>query len=765
MSRGPILPAPPACPMPIEPVAIRWGHFPFVRPALAAMAGIALYEAGLRDWPSAVVGLTGALLGAMIFWVAAHRGFLPSAPFARVLTGLGLLLTCAALSALWAALRDESRRPDHLLRLPADVRAWQGVVSEGTTRKPGYTTTTVRIQRVKLPDGRWLAVTGSVKLLVRRDTAGAGTLDHAVPLPYGSVVLVNGPFKRVAGPPNPGQFDYATYLRYRRVWHEQFVSPGSYAIVGHETLNPIKAWSLRTAATLAATLNRYVPAPRERGLLTALVLGLTDDLDADLKTAYGATGTTHVLAVSGLHIALVFGLVIRLLGGRRWEQRRPGWRALTLVAVLSVCWGYALITGLSASVLRAVVMATFVAVGRALGKRISLFNTLAVAALFLLWLDPQSLFDVGFQLSFLAVLSIALLQPRLARRWQPEAWLPRQVWAGVTVAVAAQVGTFPLTLYYFHQVPTQFLIANLVAVPWSNGLLYTAFGLLGLAGLKAMLAAVGVPVAWLGAALDWLGRALSGATYGLNEMMTAIGHLPGAVITGIALTGGQLALLFGVLIAGLLWLHSKRRSWLLTAVALVALYVGTRLNGLFTAAREQTLIVYSVRRHAAVGLLDGLRATVLTDSAVWADSSAGLSGLRANLLPHLWGRGSKTIRWAPGLAPANPDRALPAGVVGRALPDGNRLLAWHGLRLLVLQRPLEVRPMAGAGLLKVDFVLIRGRPRVVPSALARAVACRWVVLDGSGPAGWARYRTQELRAAGFRCHDVGTAGAFIRRAE
>ncbi|MBC7448092.1 MAG: ComEC family competence protein [Hymenobacteraceae bacterium] len=737
---------------------IRWGHYPFVRPALATMVGILLYEAGLRDWPPAIEILSGTALLAAVAWAAAQWWVLPAAALTRTYHSLGLLITCAALGALWTALRDESRRPDHLLHLPVPVRAWQGVVEEGTTRKPKYVSTTVRVWRVKLSDGRWQPATGRVKLQIRRE---AGT--EAVP--YGTVLLVNGPFQRVAGPPNPAQFDYADYLRHRQTWHQQFVGSGTYVVIGRRINNPLKAWSFRTANVLAATLSQYVPAPRERGLLIALVLGVTDDLAADLKASYGATGTTHVLAVSGLHIALVFSLVIQLLGGRRWAQRRPGARVLTLLVVLSVCWGYALITGLSASVLRAVVMASLVAVGKALGKRISLFNTLAVAALFLLWLDPQSLFDVGFQLSFLAVLSIALLQPRLARRWQPEAWLPRQVWAGVTVALAAQVGTFPLTLYYFHQVPTQFLIANLVAVPWSNGLLYTSFGLLVLAGAHTGLAAMGLSVGWLEAAARWLGQALGAATYGLNETVAAIGRLPGAVITGIAVSGEQLTLLFGVLIAGLLWLHLKQRPWLITTIALLALYVGARLNTLLTTARERGLIVYSVRHHAAVGLLDGLRATILADSAVWADSAAGLSGLRANLLPQLWQRGTKVLRWVPALPLGDSGQTLPPGVAARVLADGNRLLAWNGLRLLVLDRPLNLRPVADAGPMHVDFVLIHGRPRVVPSALARAVACRWIVLDGSAPAGWARYRAQELRAAGFRCHDVGADGAFVREAK
>jgi competence protein ComEC len=741
-----------------EAVRIPWGHFPFVRPTLAFMVGIAAYEAAGNGHPLAVTWATAALVASAVSWGLMQAFLPPLGRRTRVSISTVVLLTFAAFGFLWTGLRDETRHPAHILHMASDLRAWQGVVEEGLTRKATYTATTVRVERVRRADGRWQNATGRVKLLVRAAPNG-----QPPPLTYGTEIVVTGTFKRVPGPPNPAQFDYAAYLRHRHTWHEQFVNAEGYAVTGHRTLNPLTGWSLRASDVLAAALHRYVPGARENGLLTALVLGVTDDLATDLKTAYGATGTTHVLAVSGLHIALVFGLIIGLLGGSEWHRRRPAARWLTLVAVLAVCWGYALITGLSASVLRSVVMATLVAVGRALGRRISLFNTLAVAALLLLWLDPQYLFDVGFQLSFLAVLSIALLQPRLARRWQPEAWLPRQLWSGITVALAAQTGTFPLTLYYFHQLPIQFLAANLVAVPWSNGLLISSFVLLILAGLRAGLVAVGIPAAWAETGVHKIGYGLGQATAGLNAVMAAIGRLPGAVITGISITALQLVLLFLVLMAFLLWLHARRRVWLVTAMALVALYAGTRAEQLVRTAHERVFVVYAVRRHAALGLHDGLMSNLLADSAVWADSIATTNGLRANVLPHIWARGAKRVTWAPALATGDTIGALPPTLIGRWLPDGNRLLAWRGLRLLVLDRPMQLQPAADAPLLAVDYVLIHGRPRVVPSALARAVACRWIILDGSSSAAWARRRAQELRAAGFRCHDVGEAGAFIRR--
>lgn len=732
---------------------ISWARYPFARVALALMAGIGAYDSVLAPAGIAPGGLVGVLMVAALAWGAAGRWLPSTAAHTKSLIGAGLLLTFTAFGALLAALHAESLDPRHLLHQPARLRAWQGVVVAGRTSRPTYTATIAQVERVRWADGSWHSATGRVRLLIRRES---GTQ----PPTYGDLVLVNGMPRRVAPPPNPGQFNYASYLRYRQIWHEQYAGSTSFRVFGRRRLNPLKGWALGAAERLGGLLRHLIATPREAGLLQALVLGVTDDLPPELKAAYGATGTAHVLAVSGLHIGLLFTLVLFFLGKNTWYRRGPATRFAILALLLALVWGYALLTGLSASVLRAVVMSSLVAFGRALGKRVSLYNTLAVAACVLLLIDPYSLFDAGFQLSFLAVLGIAYLQPKIAAWWNPSGRVARRVRDGLSVALAAQVSTAPLTLYYFHQFPVHFLFANLLAVPWSDMLLVGSLGLLGLAGISD----------WLGGALAPLvrgvARLVTGCTYGLNETIEAIGRLPGGLIAGIDLSLAELWLLYAALLTALLWLASRRRTWLVALVAVVALYAGSRLARWQAVATDRSLVVYAVRHHSAVGMLAGFQAALLTDSAVWLDSAAGSAGLRANLLPHLWQRGTSAARWVPllvGDSLAAARTAPPPGVLVRALPDGNRLLAWAGTRLLVLDRPLALRPRANTPPVVVDYVLVRGKPWFQPSALARAVACRVVVFDGSGPAGWVRWQVRRLRAAGFRCYDVGAEGAFVRK--
>ncbi len=730
---------------------IRWSSYPFARPTLAVMLGISAYEALLR--PAGLPGWT--LLLTLVLVAAGWAGILWRLPATQTLyklvAGTGLLLTFAVAAAGWTHLSTASVQPTHLLHQPPGLRAWQGVVVEGPTRRPTYAATTAEVERVRWADGSWHPAVGRVRLLVRAEAA---------PPTYGDVLLVSGTPRRVAPPPNPGQFDYARYLRIHQTWHEQYAGAVDFQVYGHRTLNPLKGLSLRTADYLRGHLARRICAPRERGLLTALVLGITDDLGADLKAAYGTTGTTHVLAVSGLHIALLFGVVLFFLGRHTWHRRSPAARWATLALILALGWSYALLTGLSASVLRAVVMSSLVVVGRALNKRVSLYNTLAVAAFTLLALDPYALFDAGFQLSFLAVLGIAYLQSQLARWWQPRTRAGVFVRDGLSVTIAAQLATTPLTLYYFHQFPVHFLGANLVAVPWTDVLLG---GSLLLLLLSAISQALHQPV-WLETLADGLAWLVEHGTWALNGFIGWVGHLPGALATGIALTPLQLALAYLGLLLALLWLHNRQRGYLLAVVGVIALYAGTRLATHDRYGRDRTLLVYAIRHHRALGLLDGFRATLLTDSVVWADSTAGALGQRANLLPSLWARGTQQQRWLPVLTTTAATALTTSIFAIRPLPDSNRLLALGGVRLLVLDHDFGLQPTdSAAGPLSVDYVLVGGKPRVVPSALARAVACRWVVFDGSGPAGWVKWQARQLRAAGFRCHDVAQQGAFIRR--
>ncbi|RZK18400.1 MAG: ComEC family competence protein [Hymenobacter sp.] len=526
---------------------LNWSSAPFLRVALAFITGISAYLYLGQSWAgSAAPWATGLTVSYLLLWLWSRRQFTPAATDAAGLVGV---LAVAALGFARTQGATENRRPDHLGRFAPRIEFYRGTVDEAPVVRANTYATTVRVQAVRIA-GRWQAATGGIRISLPRHETNA-----AVPAPrYGEVWLVQGTPELSKGPANLGEFDYRRYLQYHQVYHAQFVHQGQYKVLGHAPLSLVVAVSQRTAEVLDQVFRRYVPRPREYALGTALVLGFRDDIDQETRQAYANTGTTHIMAVSGLQVGLLFAalqwLLARVpLGGSALRRR-----LLTAGLGLGLIWSYAFLTGLSASVLRAAVMFSLVIVGQAVERQSSIFNTLSAAAFLLLLYNPYLLCDVGFQLSFLAVVSIVYLQPRIGRWldlrnrvldrqrswhgraaqrfWRGSAWLVDAAWQLTALSIAAQLATFPLGLYYFHQFPFNFLLSNLIAVPISSIAVYVGIVLLLIKGLVALLSVV-LP-AIIAPVLDWLPKAtgcvFEALIWAFNEYIFFIGRLlPGAV--------------------------------------------------------------------------------------------------------------------------------------------------------------------------------------------------------------------------------------------
>ena len=596
---------------------ITWAAFPFVRLTPALILGIVAYLYLGADWPELWPWATALAIvsGGLILWATRRYD-----KAATDLAGLLGLLTVAVLGATLTQRSVESRRADHLGRFGDRVQAYRAVVNDYTVARPKTYATTLLVREVRV-NGRWQAATGSIRISLPR-VAGIAA-PH-----YGQVWLVRGHPDLSKSPLNPGEFDYRRYLEYRQVYHQQYIHPDQYRILGLAPPSTLVALSMRAATVLDGVFRHYIKEKREYAIASALVLGIKDDVDVGTKQAYLATGTTHIMAVSGLQVGLLFAALNWVLRGLFGRVR--GFRLWSAGVGLAVIWTYAFVTGLSASVLRATVMFSFVIVGRAMQRQDTIFNTLGVAAFCLLVYNPFLVADVGFQLSFLAVLSIVYLQPRISkwvdlkyyfngrrRPWQPQpvqwawrgtGWVSQKIWEATALSLAAQVATFPLGLFYFHQFPFSFLFSNLVAVPISSGSVYVGLGLLALKGLLALLVLV-LPklvnhwldylpqaVAWVFEKMVWL----------FNEYIFWIARvMPGAVVREVHLSALQTLLIFAMLGAVLAWASTRRLAWLRWTAAAALAYAGSRVAEARTVAPDNEFVVYSIPRRSALGFWAG----------------------------------------------------------------------------------------------------------------------------------------------------------------
>jgi len=296
--------------------------------------------------------------------------------------------------------------------------------------------------------------------------------DSLTKLNVDEVYITKTTFKEVIPPLNPGQFNYKNYLEKQYIYHQLFVKSNSLfkAKTTSKTLFGI-ANSIRENINLNLKLYKF--KPDELAIINAILLGQRQNISDDVYTNYTNAGAIHILAISGLHIGII--LLILNFVFKPVERLRYGifMKSLLLVSIL---WSFAIIAGLSASVTRAVTMFSIVAIGMNLKRPSNIYNTLAISIFVLLLFKPLFLFDVGFQLSYMAVFGIVTLDPYVSKLWKPKYYVTKKIWETIRITFSAQLGIVPISLYYFHQFPGLFFLSNLLIIPFLGIIL--GFGIL-----------------------------------------------------------------------------------------------------------------------------------------------------------------------------------------------------------------------------------------------------------------------------------------------
>ena len=345
-----------------------------------------------------------------------------------------------------------------------------------------------------------------------------------------------------------GDFDYGLYLRRQGIVGTCWAHRGNWQLIGHEEQTGIRAMAKRCQYRLHEQYKQMGIDGRELGIISALTLGYREDLDKDVRRAFSASGAMHVLAVSGLHTGIVWGIVIWLLtiGGWRkplWEEKGKRW-VLSMTAIVLI-WVYAFVTGLSPSVMRSSLMLSFWSLSGLLDQYTSRWNPLLAAAVVILLINPLSLWSVSFQLSFAAVAGIMLIGQRMQNSIVLKGRVLRYIGGLLLVSVAAQMATIPLTLHYFGQTSNYFALTNLIVIPMAWIILLLGFGTLALSWCV-----VG----------EWLGMATKWCTWVLRGAVEWVEGLPYAT-TQVSLSEWGVLGLYGALVCGVLMLRGKKVRW------------------------------------------------------------------------------------------------------------------------------------------------------------------------------------------------------------
>lgn len=382
-------------------------------------------------------------------------------------------------------------------------------------------------------------------------------LDSTISFNYGDLLNLRLKLSPLPKPNNPGEFDYGKYLEADGIHFVAYCTADNILSLEKAFRKDIRYYAFQCRDFLEKQFIMGGLRDNELGIADALLLGKRSEISKDLMSAFSGAGTVHILAVSGLHVGMLYGVLVFLLGFLKSSK----W--LFFIVVFSVLWTYAFITGLSPSVMRATVMFSFIGLGNLLSRKAHVINSLAASAFFLLLFNPNLLYKVGFQLSYLAVLGIVCLQPYFARLWEPRNKVLNYSWQLITVSVAAQLATAPIGMLYFHQFPNYFILANLFAIP-------LAF----LIVLNGIVVFVVSPISFLLTAatftLNWLIKAL-------NYFINLVSSLPGAVSNNIYFDTQLMLFFYSILIFLFVYAVTRERKVISYSLGLISLFLSLNI--------------------------------------------------------------------------------------------------------------------------------------------------------------------------------------------
>ena len=609
--------------------------------------------------------------------------------------------------------QTETRKANHLIHSTSPIEMYRARLKATPEDKVKSWKVEVIVDAIR-QSKVWHPASGKILLYISKKSEPTN-------LQFGDQVLIEGSPTLLGPPGNPHEFDFKRFLSFRNIYHQQFVRSEQIKIIAPAEQQGFLFYSQKARAWASAKTKEFVKGDQEQAIALALVLGVTDGLDNELQNAYSASGAMHVLAVSGLHVGIIYWMILLLLK----PIRSLSWSAWLIAGISLIClWAYAFVTGLSPSVLRAVTMFSFMAIAKPFARNTNIYNTLAASAFILLLYNPFLIMSVGFQLSYLAVIGIVYLQKPLYHLLEPKNKFLDWCWSITCVSIAAQIATLSLGLLYFHQFPVYFLFSNLFVIPGSFVVLVLGILLLAISFLSPVASVVG----WL---LEWTIKIL-------NIGVFAVEDLPYSLINGVYLTTLQCWLSIGVIISVIFLFEFKKFQYVITGLVLAVLYAVVQWQHYYEEIGITKLIVYRVNGHGAMEWIDHGKAYFYSDSTLLNDQER----IRFHIRPN---------RIASGVG-----NILTNDSIFQESLNGFRFYDFQNNKVLwVSQKNCEL-----PNKVITDYLIIGNNAVSSLDKIEGKIEFRQIILDSSNSLTYATKILNEAKSRNIAIHSVLTQGAF-----
>jgi competence protein ComEC len=563
---------------------------------------------------------------------------------------------------------------------------------------------------------------------------------QSVAVKPGDELLVNARFLPVKGPGNPCEFDYREYMSYQGIDYQVFIPEGQWKVLSHNRIN-LKILAVHCRDYLLEMLRSADMEPRVTSVLSALTLGYKNDLEARTTEVFTKAGVIHVMALSGFNVAIIYLLISFMLGFLK--KSRAG-RIVRLLIALAVIWTFAIITGLSSSVTRACVMITIMLAGKFFNRDASALNIISASAFLILVVSPFQLMDVGFQLSYAAVLGIVYVQPYFYRTFIVKNYIVDKLWALFTVSVAAQMATSPLTLHYFHQFPFFFWISNLYVVPMVTLIIYVTGAFMALSFLEPIKLVTGNILEFLVKALLW--------------PLDRLGDFPGVVADGIYINSTQVILLFMILLLIMLFIRYRKPYFMLTLMSLLLVNCIINTLHLNSTMRQHIISVNQSKGTSIVNIISGRNNLLMSFGGKPPDEKTLNYSFR-----NLWIKKNvfKTVKIIPvnqiNISAIGNKLIMPfqQNVIGK-----NYFFSYRGISMIICTDDC-FQLYNSSGKFKADYLVITGNIRPETGKLIKHFKIGILLIDSSVNYYTSLKWVELCRLNNLKCWSVNDQGAFV----
>ncbi len=563
-----------------------------------------------------------------------------------------------------------------------------------------------------LQNGQSLPAKGKIILYFKKDSS--------LQLAYGSQILFKKSLQEIKNSGNPGGFDYKRYSLFQGITHQVYLKTDEFEVLNGKKENWFRKFIYSSRERVLNILRKNIKGDKELGLAEALLIGYKDDLEQSLVQSYTNTGVVHIIAISGLHLGLIYWLLALLL---KPLLKRKKTRWLRPVLIITCLWSFSLLAGAQPSILRSALMFTCIVLGESLSKKTSIYNTMAVSAFILLCINPYWLWDVGFQLSYAAVLSIIIFMRPIYNWFYIKNKLLDFLWKLNAVTLAAQILTVPLSIYHFHQFPNLFILTNFLAVPLSSAILLGEIFLC----VISFIPAVAILVGKLISSLIWL----------MNTYIEKIETIRFSLWDGLQISILQAVLLLLFAVGLSYWLMEKSLKGLKWGLIALLCFIAIRSYSFIQSNQQQKIIVYNVPQKRAIDIINGRNYFFLGDSDLLTNDFARNFHLKPSRVLY---------------------RITDVNALDNLLVHEN-YLSYQGKHVLLVDEPVSFVPQQPKP--TIDLLVISKNPKVYMKKLAASLYIKQVVFDGSVPAWKANYWKKDCDSLHIPWHDVTVKGAFV----